>query len=187
PCITGDNYTAIYRLTRALIDLGHQQVALFVPGLWSGKSLEIVIDAHTRALREAGLQFIPEAVEFSRKLDHHSLKSMKEFLQHFPDVTAILTTYLDVAIKMAEYADLVDWDIPGRLSLASLQTGRWGTPPMNIFGAQYDWDKIIRKAMELIIDEKFKINENGFSRLVMEPKLNHSQPSSIAPPPQPSK
>jgi len=169
PCITGDNYKITYELTKRLLNLGHENIAVFVPDFWTSKQVDISIEGHIRALQEAGVPFNSKSVEISRKLKYNTIKSAKEFLHNIPEATAILTLAVDSAVKIGEYADLADMKIPEDFSLVSLQAGYYSDFHDAIFSGYYDWKTIIKTCFDLIIDRKFNVNNNGFSRIIMSP------------------
>lgn len=181
PCVTGDCYTAMYELTGNLIERGHRNIVVFAPDFWRDELVDDVLRGHVRAMKEAGLPFNADSVKKSRKLPFNDLKSAREFLEAFPDATAVLTMTIDSALKIEEYADLVGMRIPEDLSLASLQVG---TLPEHgsILGSFYQWDAIIKTCFEFILDRRLELNRTAFSRVIMTPELNTNEASSVSSP-----
>jgi DNA-binding transcriptional regulator YhcF (GntR family) len=170
PCVTGDPYTAMYKLTNELIATGHREIAVFAPGNWNEYCLHHALDGHIRALTEAGLKYNQESVEISKTVKSNDMLGIKNFLNKNKSATAILSMKVDISHKIVEYADLVGIRIPEDLSLASLQVGnlRNKDGAGGITGAYYDWDIIMRNCTDILFG-KFPYNIESVSKILHTP------------------
>lgn len=169
PCVTGDTYTAMYKLTNELISAGHREIAVFAPGNWNEYCLHHALDGHVRALTEAGLKYNKESVELSKAIKSSDMLGIKSFLEKNKSATAILSMKIDIAHKIVEYADLVGIRIPENLSLASLQVGNLRNKiDDGITGAYYDWDVIMRNCTDILFG-KFPYNIECVSKILHTP------------------
>lgn len=181
PCVTGDCYTAMYKLTRHLMELGHRDIAVFAPDFWDEKLFNDAMGGHIRAMNAAGLPVNMESVRISRQMPFNELKSAKDFLAAFPKSTAVLAMAVDTALKIEEYAEMVGVEIPERLSLACLQVGAL-PKHSEILGAYYEWNLVIKTCFDIILDRNMEINSKTFSRVTMPPMLNTDKQHSVAAP-----
>ena len=170
PCVTGDPYTAMYKLTNELIASGHREIAVFAPGNWNEYCLHHALDGHIRALTEAGLKYNKESVELSKAIKSSDMLGIKSFLEKNKSATAILSMKVDISHKIVEYADLVGISIPGDLSLASLQVGNLRNKDGDdgITGAYYNWDIIMRNCTDILFG-KFPYEIANVSKILHTP------------------
>ena len=169
PCVTGDPYTAMYKLTNELIAAGHREIAVFAPGNWNEYCLRHALDGHVRALTDAGLKYNKESVEFSKAIKSSDMLGIKSFLEKNKSATAILSMKIDIAHKIVEYADLVGIHIPEDLTIASLQVGNLRDKiDDGITGAYYDWNSIMRNCTDILFG-KFPYNIECVSKILHTP------------------
>ena len=161
PCIAGDPAYAMHMLTAEVIRRGHTKIAVFAPYDWEHGILERSLDAHRTAMAVAGLLVDESLIEMSRAFTVNSLPDVKRFLGALDGHTALICMKNDIVLKVFDLAQLMEIDVPGDLSLVSLQA----TYHDEFFAASYDWVEVYTLCSELL-----KRDDRGLlNRFVMKP------------------
>jgi len=171
PSVTGNPYSAMYKLTQVLIEKGHRDIAVMVSSKWDSRNLSDAVEGHQDAMREEGLEISHSALRDSSQKAPGDLSGIRDFLEKFSEATAVICLDIDNAIKLVEYADLTALPVPEKLSIGSLQEGymRRGIGK-RFLGAFYDWEAIISTCFEILFG-KNTITSKSFSHLAFNPEI----------------
>jgi GntR family transcriptional regulator, arabinose operon transcriptional repressor len=170
PCVTGNPSKAMYMLTEHLVKLGHRDIAVFASSVRDPEVMQTILKGHKATLKKAGLKYNNIAVEKSLAIDLLDVAAVKDFMESCPETSAFIGTTVEASQKIIETADFMGIDIPGDISLCSMQVEYMrGNTGDAIDGIVYDWRKIIVTCFESLLSaEKFM----NMSRIVFDPLLD---------------
>ena len=159
PSIDGDLMMTSYLLTQELIRLNHKNIAIFSTPTMGDKQVEDVLDGHRKAMAAADLSVNTDFLDWSHQLEEFTLMDMKSIFSRFKEVTAVLCMRGDAANKIVEVADFMEINIPDELSIASCQvTYLRGNRDLSFLGVYYDWEAIIDRCFDILLDPESKAN-----------------------------
>lgn len=176
PCVVGNPYQGIVKLTERLIQRGHRRIGMIASPTASHDVGELILRGHRRAMAVAGLDCDESTIRLSTALERLDVSGIKQILATC-SCTAYIAGSIDVAQKIAETADLLHLSIPDDLSVVSMQAGylRPGDSAP-VTGLRYNWRRVIETSLDLLLNAS---KREGLARMVFEPEIEDGPPSSI--------
>ncbi len=124
PRVSADICQATRMLSEHLIDLGHAKTAFLARPDWHDRLFEKAWRGYTQALSRIGQAPDEALLQFLRTKEPLDVRRLKDFLETFPDYTALVCTTSVLSQRVVEVCDLLEIGVPGDLSIASLQHAR---------------------------------------------------------------
>ena len=154
PSVTGDVFLACYNLTRQMISNGHRNILLHTPSSLGTMEFTELVEGHRSAMATAGLPVNEAALLHSRDSGVDMLR-LKKYLGEFPETTAIVTVDANVARRLVELAELLEIDVPGRLSISCLYSCKVdrNSSTLMIQCCYYDWEDIMNRCFAMLLQE----------------------------------
>ena len=152
PCVTGDDQDATYWMTRRLLELGHRRIALYCHPYHSTHHQELLLDAHRKAMNEAGAEANMESARESMAIGDGNPTSLNEFIKRHSDCSAIFSFSGEMAAHLCDAAEAASYRLPEDLSIVSIGHGlsRYGKVIASMI---YDWDAICSTCMNLLMEQ----------------------------------
>jgi LacI family transcriptional regulator len=169
--VRGDSEDGAYQLTRHLLALGHQRIAILSGPEAVSTSVERVT-GYCRALREAGLDEGAEQVHYGLFTQRSGYQSAQEALEWTPRPTALFAGNNFIAIGALRALRDAGLRVPEDVSLVSFDDL---TPDLLIEPfltvADQPAYKMGRQATQLLVDRLSKSSANGFLEIVLPTEI----------------
>jgi LacI family transcriptional regulator, galactose operon repressor len=117
PSVTIDNLAGAREMTRYLLDLGHRRIG-FIAGPEKLRTSRIRQTGYRSALREAGVEFAPDAVEVGAFTTDGGAKAGAALMERRPDITAIFAANDVMAFGVLHALAGLGLQVPEEVSVA---------------------------------------------------------------------
>ena len=181
PCVFGDNFDAMYQLTRYVIEKGHRNIIFCGSSQMLQNRRDIRYGGYEEAMKEVGLPINHDAVRKWYDIPEGDLRLRREYLEKFGDATAIVCATPVKAQNIIAMSDVMGIRIPEDLSIVAHQPEnmRPNNPGLRITGMDFNMSSIIATSFELL-QEQIKTRECPISRILVKPSIDEGD--SVAPP-----
>ena len=174
PLVAGDTHNGFYRLTKQMIEKGHEHIVCLYNPRESERENANRRLGHEKAMKEAGLTPNYEAGEQSLRINPGDLRALREFIESYNETTAIICMRGMLSQDVVAVCEVLGLRIPEDISVVS-----HGSFPVlmsqhdtarKFTRLDYDQRQIINASLDLL-DQQAKTRQSTVARILIRPSI----------------